>query len=111
MDRPPIDHRGPEFGELGKRILLGLKEVFRASEHVFVYPASGSGAWEAALVNTLSPGDRVVRYDNGHFCATWGAVACSLGLTVDVLPWAWRRPVDPDVLAEHRCGHKDHKNK
>ena len=111
MDRPPIDHRGPEFGELGKRILMGLKEVFRASEHVFVYPASGSGAWEAALVNTLSPGDRVVRYDNGHFCATWGAVACSLGLTVDVLPWDWRRPVDPTVLEEHLGGDKDHQIK
>ena len=111
MGRPTIDHRSPEFGELGLRILGGLKEVFQASEHVFVYPASGSGAWEAALVNTLSPGDRVVRYDNGHFCATWGAVAHAVGLTVDVLPWDWRRPVDPALLEEHLGGDKDHQIK
>ncbi len=108
MGRPPIDHRGPEFAELGKRILEGLKEVFQASEHVFVYPASGSGAWEAALVNTLSPGDRVVRYDNGHFSETWGAVAGAVGLTVDVLPWDWRRPVDPAAVEEHLSGDEDH---
>ncbi len=101
MDRPPIDHRGPEFGELGRRILAGLKEVFGASEHVFVYPASGSGSWEAALVNTLSPGDRVVRFDNGHFIETWGAVARALGLAVNVLPSDWRRPVDPAALEAH----------
>ena len=111
MGRPTIDHRSPEFAELGRRILAGLKEVFQASEHVFVYPASGSGAWEAALVNTLSPGDRVVRYDNGHFCATWGAVAHAVGLTVDVLPWDWRRPVDPALLEEHLGGDKDHQIK
>ena len=111
MDRPPIDHRGPEFAELGKRILTGLKEVFGASEHVFVYPASGSGSWEAALVNTLSPGDRVVRYDNGHFCATWGAVARAVGLTVDVMPWDWRRPVAAAALEEHLGGDKDHQIK
>ena len=108
MGRPPIDHRGPEFAELGQRILAGLKDVFRASEHVFVYPASGSGAWEAALVNTLSPGDRVMRYDNGHFSETWGAVACAVGLAVDVLPWDWRRPVDPVAVEEHLGGDKDH---
>jgi alanine-glyoxylate transaminase/serine-glyoxylate transaminase/serine-pyruvate transaminase len=101
MGRPPIDHRGPEFAELGHRILTGLKEVFQASEHVFVYPAAGSGSWEAALVNTLSPGDRVVRYDNGHFIETWGAVARAVGLTVDVLPSDWRRPIEPAALEEH----------
>ena len=108
MSRPPIDHRGPEFAELGQRILTGLKDVFRAAEHVFVYPASGSGAWEAALVNTLSPSDRVVRYDSGHFSETWGAVACTVGLAVDVLPWDWRRPVDPAAVEEHLNGDKDH---
>ena len=108
MGRPPIDHRGPEFGEMGQRILAGLKEVFRASEHVFMYPASGSGSWEAALVNTLSPGDTVVRYDNGHFSETWGAVAQAVGLTVDVLPSDWRRPVDPAALEEHLGGDKNH---
>ena len=111
MDRPPIDHRGPEFGELGRRILAGLKEVFGASEHVFVYPASGSGSWEAALVNTLSPGDRVVRFDNGHFIETWGAVAGAVGLAVDVLPSDWRRPVDADALEAHLASDRDHEIK
>ena len=111
MGRPPIDHRGPGFGELGRRILSGLKEVFGASEHVFVYPASGSGSWEAALVNTLSPGDRVVRYDNGHFSETWGAVARAVGLEVDVLPWDWRRPVDPAVMEEYLRGDTAHEIK
>ena len=85
MDRPPIDHRGPDFGELGKRILAGLKEVFQASEHVFVYPASGSGSWEAALVNTLSPGDKVVRYDGGHFSEKWGEVALATHSSTSVI--------------------------
>jgi alanine-glyoxylate transaminase/serine-glyoxylate transaminase/serine-pyruvate transaminase len=111
MDRAPIDHRGPEFGELGQRILTGLKEIFRASEHVFVYPASGSGAWEAALVNTLSPGDRVVRFDCGHFSEIWGTVSDALGLTVDVLPSDWRRPVDASVLEAHLTADKDHEIK
>jgi alanine-glyoxylate transaminase/serine-glyoxylate transaminase/serine-pyruvate transaminase len=111
MGRPPIDHRGPEFGELGRRILAGLKEVFGASEHVFVYPASGSGSWEAALVNTLSPGDRVVRFDNGHFIETWGAVATALGLAVNVLPSDWRRPVDAGVLEAHLGSDKEHEIK
>jgi alanine-glyoxylate transaminase/serine-glyoxylate transaminase/serine-pyruvate transaminase len=111
MDRPPIDHRGPEFGELGQRILTGLKQVFQASEHVFVYPASGSGSWEAALVNTLSPGDRVVRYDNGHFIETWGAVARAVGLTVDVLSSDWRRPIEPAALEEHLGGDGGHEIK
>ncbi len=111
MDRPPIDHRGPEFGELGRRILAGLKEVFGASEHVFVYPASGSGSWEAALVNTLSPGDRVVRFDAGHFIETWGAVARAVGLTVNVLPSDWRRPIDPAALEAHLASDKDHEIK
>jgi len=108
MARPPIDHRGPAFAKLGFRVLAGLKEVFRASEHVFVYPASGSGSWEAALVNTLSPGDRVVRYDNGHFSETWGAVATAVGLEVDVLPWDWRRPVDPAAMEEHLSADTAH---
>jgi alanine-glyoxylate transaminase/serine-glyoxylate transaminase/serine-pyruvate transaminase len=111
MSRPPIDHRSAEFGELGQRILTGLKQVFRASEHVFVYPASGSGAWEAALVNTLSPGDRVVRYDNGHFIETWGTVANAVGLEVDVLPSDWRKPVDPAAVEAHLVDDKDHEIK
>ncbi len=100
MARPAIDHRAPEFGEMGRRILAGLKEVFWASEQVFMYPASGSGSWEAGLVNTLSPGDRVAAFDSGHFAETWAGVARNMGLTVDVLPSDWRRGVDPAVLEE-----------
>ncbi len=111
MGRPTIDHRGPEFAELGRRILTGLKDIFRASEYVFVYPASGSGSWEAALVNTLSPGDRVVRYDSGYFSDTWGAVASAMGLTVDVLPSDLRRPVDPATLEAHLAGDGSHEIK
>jgi alanine-glyoxylate transaminase/serine-glyoxylate transaminase/serine-pyruvate transaminase len=108
MGRPTIDHRGPEFAELGQRILTGLKEVFQTSEYVFVYPASGSGSWEAALVNTLSPGDRVVRYDCGYFSDTWGDVASAMGLTVDVLPSELRRPVDPSALEAHLTADDGH---
>ena len=111
MARPTIDHRGPEFGELGLRILAGLKEVFRASEHVFMYPASGSGSWEAALVNTLSPGDRVVGFDGGHFAETWSAVARNVGLTVDALPSDWRKGVDPSVLEERLSADPGHEIK
>ncbi|SVE56471.1 uncharacterized protein METZ01_LOCUS509325, partial [marine metagenome] len=93
---------------MGQRILTGLKEVFQASEHVFVYPASGSGSWEAALVNTLSPGDRVLRFDSGHFAETWGGVAGALGLGVDVLPSDWRKPIDPAAVEEHLSGDEHH---
>ena len=100
MARPTIDHRGPEFGGMARRILAGLREVFGAAEHVFVYPASGTGAWEAGLVNTLSPGDRVVAFDSGHFAVTWARVARDVGLAVKLLPSDWRRGVDPGVLEE-----------
>src|SRR6516165_469434 len=72
---PVIDHRGPEFGELGKEIIAGLKRVFQTEETVVVYPSSGTGAWEAALVNTLSPGDRVLMFETGHFATLWYQMA------------------------------------
>ncbi len=108
MARPTIDHRGPEFGRMGRRALAGLKEVFRASEHVFMYPASGSGSWEAALVNTLSSGDRVVAFDSGHFALTWAGVARDVGLTVELLPSDWRRGVHPQVLEERLAADGPH---
>ncbi len=94
IDRPTIDHRGPDFPLLAQRIFPGLQEVFGTSGDVFVFPASGSGGWEAALVNTLSPGDRVLLYENGFFAANWGAVARRLGLDVEVMQGDWRRGVD-----------------
>ncbi len=98
IDRPTIDHRGPEFGELGAEILAGLKKIFRTEEPVIVYPASGTGAWEAALVNTLSVGDRVLMYETGHFATLWRRLAERLGLEVDFLPGDWRRGVDPEAV-------------
>ena len=71
MSYPTIDHRGPEFGALGRQVLAGLQQVFQTRHPVVVYPASGTGAWEAALVNTLSPGDAVLMYETGHFASLW----------------------------------------
>jgi alanine-glyoxylate transaminase / serine-glyoxylate transaminase / serine-pyruvate transaminase len=93
MDRPTVDHRGPEFAALAREVLAGLKRTFRASGPVFVFPSSGSGGWEAALVNTLSPGDRVLMFDRGVFAQGWARVAERLGLQVELAAGDWRRPV------------------
>jgi alanine-glyoxylate transaminase/serine-glyoxylate transaminase/serine-pyruvate transaminase len=98
--RPTIDHRGPEFAELGLDVLQRIKPVFGTSGPVVIYPASGTGAWEAALVNTLSPGDRVLAFETGHFASLWRGMAEKLGLTVDFVPGDWRRGVDPEAVAE-----------
>lgn len=100
LSRPVIDHRGPEFGRLGKEVLEGLKGVFKTSGPVVVYPGSGTGAWEAALVNTLSPGDRVLMFETGHFATLWKDVALRFGLEVDFVPGDWRTGVDPAVVEE-----------
>lgn len=108
MDFPTIDHRGPDFARLGREVLEGLKPVFGTRGPVVIYPASGTGAWEAALVNTLSPGDRVLMFETGQFAALWRQLAERLGLEVDFVPGDWRRGVDPAQvearLAEDR-GH------
>jgi alanine-glyoxylate transaminase/serine-glyoxylate transaminase/serine-pyruvate transaminase len=83
LSRPVIDHRGPKFARLGKEVLEGLKSVFKTSGPVVVYPGSGTGGWEAALVNTLSPGDRVLMFETGHFATLWKEVALRFGLEVD----------------------------
>ena len=98
MDRPTIDHRGPAFAALTREILEGLKTVFQTSGPVIVYPASGTGAWEAALVNLLSPGDRVLMFETGHFAGLWRQLAGRLGLQVDFLPGDWRSAADPEAL-------------
>jgi len=98
--RPTIDHRGPEFGELGRRVLTGIREVFQTSGDVIIYPASGTGAWEAALANTLQPGDAVVIYETGHFATLWAQMARELGLEVTFLEGDWRRGVDAAAIGE-----------
>jgi alanine-glyoxylate transaminase / serine-glyoxylate transaminase / serine-pyruvate transaminase len=98
MAQPTIDHRSAEFGALGAEILDGLKAIFQTRSPVVVFPASGSGAWEASLVNTLSPGDRVLAFDIGEFARGWAEVARRLGLDVEMLPGTWRAGVDPEVV-------------
>src|SRR5215510_12169088 len=88
--RPTIDHRGPEFGRLGLEVLAGIKEVFQTSGKVVIYPSSGTGSWEAALANTLSPGDKVLMFEVGQFSALWIEMAQKLGLEVDVVMTDWR---------------------
>jgi alanine-glyoxylate transaminase/serine-glyoxylate transaminase/serine-pyruvate transaminase len=100
LSAPTIDHRGPEFAALAQDVLERLPEVFATSGPVVVYPSSGTGAWEAALVNTLSPGDRVLAFETGHFATLWRGLAEKLGLAVDFVPGDWRHGVDPDVVAE-----------
>ena len=96
IDAPTIDHRGPEFARLGLEVLEGLRAIFRTEGPVVVFPASGTGAWEAALVNTLSPGDRVLAFDTGHFATLWRGMAERLGLEVEWIPGDWRHGADPE---------------
>src|SRR5438552_5545319 len=99
IDFPTIDHRGPEFATLGKNVLAGMKRVFKTTQgEVVIYPASGTGAWEAALVNTLSPGDRVLMYETGHFATLWQKRAAKLGLEVEFIAADWRRGADPEAI-------------
>lgn len=108
IERPTIDHRGPEFGALGREILAGLKEIFRTAGPVVIYPASGTGAWEAALVNTLSPGDRVLMFETGQFAALWRRLAERLGLEVEFVAGDWRRGVDPEAVEAKLSEDRDH---
>jgi alanine-glyoxylate transaminase/serine-glyoxylate transaminase/serine-pyruvate transaminase len=106
--QPTIDHRGPDFAELGLDLLERVKPVFGTSGPVIIYPSSGTGAWESALVNTLSPGDRVLAFETGHFATLWRGMAEGLGLEVDFVPGDWRRGVDPHVVAERLAEDKNH---
>lgn len=98
IDMPIIDHRGPEFGQLGLEVLAGLGDVFQTRQPVVIYPASGTGAWEAALVNTLSPGERVLMVETGHFATLWHKMATRLGLQTELIPTDWRRGADAATL-------------
>jgi alanine-glyoxylate transaminase / serine-glyoxylate transaminase / serine-pyruvate transaminase len=96
--KPTIDHRGPEFAELGLEVLAGIRTIFKTENPVIIYPTSGTGAWEAALVNTLSPGDRVLMVETGWFSTLWSRMAKSLGFEADIIEGDWRSGVDADVL-------------
>ena len=117
MSLPTIDHRGPEFGHLGLKVLRDIQQIFQTTQPVIIYPASGTGAWEAALCNVLSPGDEVLMYETGHFAALWHKMASRLGIktrvialegTNDGIPNAWRNGVQVDLIAQHL--REDHKH-
>jgi alanine-glyoxylate transaminase/serine-glyoxylate transaminase/serine-pyruvate transaminase len=98
MDMPILDHRGPEFQTLARRVLEGLKGIFKTKSNVFVFPASGTGAWEAALVNTLSPGDKVLMFETGHFATLWNSMALKLGLRPEFIASDWRTGADAAAI-------------
>jgi alanine-glyoxylate transaminase/serine-glyoxylate transaminase/serine-pyruvate transaminase len=100
MDMPVLDHRGPEFQKLGHKVLAGIKTIFKTKGHVIIYPASGTGAWEAALVNTLSPGDAVLMYETGHFATLWKAMAVKLGLKPEFIGSDWRSGADANLIEQ-----------
>ena len=122
MDRPTIDHRGPDFSRLGRAVLDGLKPIFGTHHPVIIYPASGTGAWEAALVNVTSPGDAVLMVETGHFAALWAKMAGKLGLQTEVLAWQgaddqlpgvpnWRRGVSADLVEQRLKADSEHRIK
>ena len=108
---PTIDHRGPEFAALGQEVVAGMKRVFQTDGIVVVYPSSGTGAWEAALSNTLSPGDHVIMFETGHFAALWRQMATRLGLEVEFVPGDWRHGVDPALVEEKLTADREHQLK
>ncbi|MEM7177682.1 MAG: aminotransferase class V-fold PLP-dependent enzyme [Pseudomonadota bacterium] len=98
ISRQVIDHRGPGFAKVGQKALTGIRTIFQTEHPVVIYPASGTGAWEAALVNTLSPGDRVLMFETGHFASLWSKLAKRLGIVAEVIPSDWRAGADPDII-------------
>jgi alanine-glyoxylate transaminase/serine-glyoxylate transaminase/serine-pyruvate transaminase len=120
MSLPTIDHRGPEFGALGLKVLSALREVFETRQPVIIYTCSGTGAWEAALVNTMNPGDCVLMYETGHFASLWAKLASRLGLSPEIIRWqgaddyfpdapGWRRGVQAELIEQRlRADSKHH---
>ena len=111
MDYPTIDHRGPDFAKIGAACLAGIKTIFKTKSHVVIYPASGTGAWEAALVNLLAEGDLVLMVETGHFASLWHKMASNLGLKTEFLETDWRRGVDPQAVEDRLRADKDGKVK
>jgi alanine-glyoxylate transaminase/serine-glyoxylate transaminase/serine-pyruvate transaminase len=108
LSRPTIDHRGPEFSRMTRDILDGLQKLIQTSGKVVVYPSSGTGSWEAALVNTLSPGDKVLAFETGHFATMWKNVAVKMGLQSDFIPGDWRHGADPAQIEARLAEDKEH---
>ena len=108
MAAPTIDHRGPEFARLAREVLSGVRGLAGTVRPVALYPSSGTGAWEAALVNTLSPGDKVLAFETGHFAALWAAMAANLGLDVDLVPGDWRSGVRPEQVFDRLSADASH---
>ena len=108
INRPTIDHRSKEFAQLGRECLAGMKPIFKTTRgEVFIFPASGTGAWEAAIVNTLSPGDHVLMVETGHFAALWRDLAQKFGLVVEYLPGDWRHGIDAQLVAGRLSSDRD----
>ena len=108
MDHPVIDHRSAEFASLGAEVLEGVRKIFQTASPVVMYPASGTGAWEAAIVNTLSPGDRVLLFETGHFSQLWRQVAEKFGIKVDYVPGNWRKGASAAELEARLAADRDH---
>ena len=108
MDRPSVDHRGPDFGTATLRLMERLKLVFKTQSPVVIYASSGTGAWSAALSNTLSPGDRVLMVETGQFAVQWKNMAVKLGLDVELIETDWRRGAPPEAIAERLAGDRSH---
>src|SRR5271154_750664 len=107
MDRPVIDHRSAEFAELGRTVFEGCQKIFKTAGPVIIFPSSGTGAWEAAIVNTLSPGDHVLMVETGHFAALWRDLAQKFGLIVDYLPGDWRHGINVETVAATLSDDRD----
>ena len=108
IDRPTIDHRGPEFQQLGYDVLAGMQRIFKTKGAVVIYPASGTGAWEAALVNTLSAGDKVLMYETGQFASLWQKLALRMGLQPEFIAGDWRHGADAAAIAARLTDDKAH---
>src|SRR5262249_28470363 len=108
MSRQMLDHRGPEFAEFGHKLLASVKALFKTTNPVMIYPSSGTGAWESGLVNTLSPGDRILIIETGQFAHLWRNMAAKLGLKPEVIPTDWRSGADPNAVEAHLRKDKAH---
>jgi alanine-glyoxylate transaminase/serine-glyoxylate transaminase/serine-pyruvate transaminase len=111
MSYPTIDHRGPDFAEIAKRVLDRIKRIFKTTQPVVMYPASGTGAWEAAIVNTLNPGDKILMFETGQFSYLWAEQAKKFSLVVDFVPGDWRHGADPKIVEQKLSEDKGHKIK
>ena len=111
MDMPGLDHRGAEFAELGYAVMAGLQRIFRTKHPVIIFPSSGTGAWEAALVNTLSPGDKVLMAETGQFAVLWRGIAEKFKLDLEILPTDWRRGADVAAIEARLAADRAHKIK